>query len=61
MKFVEFLLHRLKEPTTWGGISAVLTAIGVSIAPDLWEAIVAAGVAIGGVVMIVLREGTQKE
>ena len=52
-----FFIARLKEPSTWQGISAILTAAGVYIAPDLWQAIVGVGVAVGGLLAVVIPEG----
>lgn len=53
---MDYLLNRAKEPTTWAGIIALVTSFGVAIAPDLAEALVATGVAIAGVVAVVLKE-----
>jgi hypothetical protein len=40
-----YLLERLKEASTWRGIVALLTAIGVSLSPAQGEAIIALGLA----------------
>jgi len=45
-----YLLSRAKEPSTWRGAILFLTAIGVPIAPQLQEAIIAAGLGLAGLV-----------
>lgn len=51
-----WLMARLVEPTTWIGLSTILTAAGVALAPELKEAIVSTGVAVGGLLAILLKE-----
>lgn len=53
---LEWLIARLKEPTTYLGITTIITAAGVTLAPELKEAIVTAGVAVGGMIAILLKE-----
>ena len=43
---MNWLINRLKELSTWQGIIAGLTALGVSISPELSKAIAGAGVAV---------------
>jgi len=45
----EYVLARLKEASTWRGFVYLLTALGVTISPALSEAIIAAGLAIAGI------------
>lgn len=40
-----YLIERFKEASTWRGIVALLTAIGVTLSPEQGEAIVALGLA----------------
>ena len=56
MTMIDWIVARLKEPTTWIGIISFATAAGVQIAPELQQSIITAGVAIGGTLAIVLRE-----
>lgn len=49
----EYMLERLKEPSTWRGIILLLTAAGVPIAPAMGEAIICVGLALAGGVGIV--------
>jgi len=41
-----WFVKRLKEVTTWQGLITGLTALGVSISPELAAAIVGSGVAV---------------
>jgi hypothetical protein len=45
-----YLLARLKEASTWRGFVYMLTALGITISPAAAEAIIAAGMAIAGVI-----------
>lgn len=45
-----YVIERLKEPSTWRGVIMLLTAIGVPIAPAMADAIVAAGLAVAGLI-----------
>lgn len=46
----EYLLERLKEPSTWRGIVALVTAAGVALTDAQATAIVSAGLALIGVI-----------
>lgn len=46
----DYLLARLKESSTWRGFVYMLTALGVTLTPAAAEAIIAAGMAIAGVI-----------
>ena len=45
-----YILDRVKEPSTWRGAILFLTAIGVPIAPAMTEAIVTAGLGLAGLI-----------
>ena len=51
------LVQRFKEASTWRGIIAVLTAVGVSLNPDEVAAIVSAGMALAGLVGVFTSDG----
>jgi len=57
---MNYFLDRLKEPSTWRGIIAVLTAFGVTISPEQVEAIIATGLAIMGLIGILSPDKTKK-
>lgn len=50
MKFLDWLLKRLKEPSTWRGIIAMLTASGLALTPEQGAAITAVGLGLIGLV-----------
>ena len=54
MSIVNFVLTRLKEPSTYAGLSGLALALGVS--GELYSAASAALAAIAGLVAIVLAE-----
>ena len=56
MTMINWITARLKEPTTWIGLISFATAAGVSLAPELQQSIITAGVALGGTLAIILRE-----
>lgn len=47
---MKWVIDRIKERSTWLGLVSIATAVGVSLSPDQGEAIVAAGLAAGGLV-----------
>jgi len=49
-----YVLARLKEASTWRGFVYMLTALGVTLTPAAAEAIIAAGMAIAGVIGVFL-------
>ena len=50
------LLGKLSENSTWRGLILLVTAVGVKLDPEQANAIIAAGLAIVGVVNV-LRKG----
>ncbi len=54
--FWNFLIGRLKEPSTWRGIIAVVTAFGIALNPEQVAAIVTAGVSLIGMIEVFRKE-----
>lgn len=50
---MEYLIDRLKEPSTWAGLSVVLAMLGISVGEQELAVI---GSGIGAVLAIILRE-----
>jgi hypothetical protein len=49
----EWLLERLKEPSTYKGISLFFASVGITVAPELINTILAAlGILIGAIEMV---------
>ena len=46
----DYILARVKEPSSWRGLILLLTAIGVPVAPEMADAIVTIGLGIAGLV-----------
>ncbi len=53
---MQWVIDRLIEPSTWQGLAAILTGVGVALSPEMWQAIGAAGVAIIGLVQVIKKE-----
>ena len=56
-----WLKSRLKEPSTYQGVTAIAGAIGVSVQPDMYESIAALMVAIIGVIQTIKKEKPEPE
>ena len=52
----DFIIKRLKERSTWIGLAGLLSALGVVVSPELTEAIVTAGIAVGGLIMVLTKD-----
>lgn len=50
------LLAKLKETSTWKGLIFIITACGVALSQEQQEAIIAAGVALVGVIDVFRKE-----
>lgn len=46
----QYILDRMREPSTWRGALLFLTAMGVPVAPELANHIVTVGLALAGIV-----------
>ena len=58
---INWMVSRLREPSTWVGLAMQLTAVThITLSPDVQSAITALGMSFGGFVAIVLREGSTK-
>lgn len=51
-----WLLARLRQPSTWRGLIWVLTAGGVTLAPDAWDYIATIGMALAGLIGVLLDD-----
>ena len=52
----KYLIERLNEASTWRGITALLTAIGVVLSPEQTNAVVSAGLAVMGVLGVFAKD-----
>lgn len=53
---MNFILARLKESSTWRGLLILATIAGATLNPEQIEAIVAVGIALGGLVEVFREE-----
>ena len=53
---LEYAVARLQEPSTWVSLGTMLTGLGVTIAPEYWQAIMGVGMSLGGAAGVVMRE-----
>ena len=51
-------IKRFKEPSTWRGIMMLATAVGVNVSPELQEHIIAAGIALTGMIGLFTGDAT---
>jgi len=56
MAAVSWIFDRLREPSTWYGLSVILVSVGVNVDPELWKEITSTGVAISGLVLVATKE-----
>ena len=57
MKALAWVLSRIEEPSTWAGAGIVAFALGsVGVAPNVVQASLAVGSAIGGLLAIIIPE-----
>lgn len=58
---MNWILKRAREPSTWRGLTWILTVAGISLHPDQIEAIATVGMAIAGLLGVFLPEGTKAD
>lgn len=53
---MQYIIDRLNEPSTWRGIIGLLSALGVVLSPEQADKIIAAGIALMGLVNVFRKE-----
>jgi len=53
---LRWIAARLREPTTYHGLTVLLTVIGVSIEPEKMQALIMIGSAVSGVILVLTKE-----
>lgn len=56
LAILKFIVTRLAQPSTWASIASLFTLLHVSIPDGLWQHIVDAGIAVSGLVGVILNE-----
>lgn len=58
---MNYLIERLKEPSTWRGVVMLAIGLGVGINPEQIEAIVAVGTAVVGAIGVMASDKRGKK
>lgn len=58
-KTLRFILARLSEASTLRGFLLILTAAGVALKPEVADAIVAVGIALAGLVGVLMPDASE--
>ena len=53
---MNFIINRLREPSTWSGIASIAVALGLGIPPGALEAVTQIGVGLAGLAGVFLAE-----
>lgn len=56
MLMLNWLLERLKEPTSYIGLTAILSSLGIVLDPELAQNIQTTGLGVAGIILFVLKE-----
>ena len=51
-----YVVNRAKDASTWRGVVMLLTAVGLKITPEMANAIISVGIAVAGLVGILLPD-----
>lgn len=57
---MKWILERLKERNTYLGLITILTTFGVTLSPEMVNAIISAGVAVAGLVLVFFKDDSTK-
>lgn len=53
---MRYLLERLRERSTWLGLTATLTALGVGLDPTCLDQVATAGAALAGLILALMPD-----
>lgn len=53
---MQYIVNRLKEPSTYAGLAAVLAALGLHVDPGILQAAVAVATGLAGLASVLLAE-----
>lgn len=60
-KILNVLLNYLTQESTYVGITAILTAIGITLKPELAQAIVTCALGVFGLIKVIVNERTGRD
>jgi hypothetical protein len=52
---MKWVIEQLKQPSTWRGITMLVTSLGIVIHPELMEQIIASGTAVAGLIGVLFK------
>ena len=52
-----FIAPRLRERSTWLGVVAFASAVGITISPEMLEALLAGGMFVAGLIGVLTKDG----
>jgi len=53
---MKYLLERLKEPSTWVGLTTIATALGLKISPEQAQSIISTGLLCAGLIGAITKD-----
>lgn len=53
---MNYLLERLKEPSTWRGLVLLATTIGIQVSPEAADAVISTGLLIAGIIGVFTKD-----
>lgn len=59
--FVAWFFARLKEPSSWAGLTGLLASLGVVLSPSQSDAIIQCAVALASLIMVFMPEPGNKK
>lgn len=57
----KWIKDRLKEPSTYQGVTVLTSAIGLTLSPELWESIVTLAGAVIGLIQVIKKEQNKND
>lgn len=58
MRGLQWVLSRLKEPSSWAAVSALLALSGVHVSDEVWQYVTTLGSGLAGLAGVLLNERT---
>lgn len=53
---MQYIVNRLKEPSTYAGLAAVLAAFGLNVDPGIMQAAIAVATGLAGLASVLIAE-----
>ena len=54
--YIQWIIERGKERTTWLGVIAIASSFGITIAPEMIEPIISLGLGASGLIAILVKD-----